>query len=71
MKSGVYRGLGRGRDSLPPSRTPWQLAICRAAAAEGVPYMLPTLSSCTLEEMLAEGKKFNTNLFTQLCVLMS
>ena len=45
-----------------------ELAICRAAAAHGVPYMLPTLSSCTLDEMLAEGNALNLTQFTQLCV---
>jgi len=44
-----------------------EVAIVRAAAKAGVPYMLPTLSSYTLDEMLA-GRSPGQQLFAQLYV---
>ena len=44
-----------------------EVAIVRAAHRAGVVYMLPTLSSCTVEEMLA-AKHPDQTLFAQLYV---
>eukprot|EP00450_Noctiluca_scintillans_P004128 CAMPEP_0194510364 /NCGR_PEP_ID=MMETSP0253-20130528/41673_1 /TAXON_ID=2966 /ORGANISM="Noctiluca scintillans" /LENGTH=509 /DNA_ID=CAMNT_0039353593 /DNA_START=37 /DNA_END=1566 /DNA_ORIENTATION=- len=44
-----------------------EVAIVRAARRSGVPYMLPTLSSCTLDEMLA-AREQGQELFGQLYV---
>merc|ERR1711897_97355 len=44
-----------------------ELAIVRAAKKAGVPYMLPTLSSYTLDEML-QAKQPGQEVFSQLYV---
>merc|ERR1719215_2307685 len=44
-----------------------ELAIVRAAKKAGVPYMLPTLSSYTLDEML-EARQPGQEVFAQLYV---
>ncbi len=45
-----------------------EMALVRAARAKGVIYMLPTLSSCSLEEMLGAADIDKQTLFTQLYV---
>jgi L-lactate dehydrogenase (cytochrome) len=45
-----------------------ELAWIRACVAQGVNYLLPTLSSCSYEEMYAEANSFGMNFMFQLYV---